>query len=98
MSNNFKDSIKENINSNSNINSDNKETVCNTDNHISTSNKFHLSKKKTDKTNKKAFNVYMENDLIKNLDKLGRKSGYSRNELINLMCSWCLSNLDFSEE
>lgn len=96
MSNNFKDSIKENINSNPNINSNNKKVVANTN--ISTSNKFHLSKKKTDKTNKKAFNVYMENNLIKELDKLGRKSGYSRNELINLMCSWCLTNLDFSEE
>lgn len=94
MTNNFKDDIKQNININSNTKNDNKKQIDN----IDIKNKFHLSKKKIDKTNKKAFNVYMENNLIKELDKVSKKSGYSRNELINMMCNWCLNNLDFTEE
>ncbi|WP_373845175.1 ribbon-helix-helix domain-containing protein [Clostridium sp.] len=92
MSDNFKDSIKQNINSNIKNNNDNKVS-----NKISSGGKFHLTKKKVDKNNKKTFPVYMENDLLKELDKLGKKSGYSRNELINIMCNWCVNNLDFEE-
>jgi len=40
----------------------------------------------------------MENGLLSELDKLGRKSGYSRDKLINIMCSWRVNNLDFKEE
>ncbi len=94
MSDNFKDSIKDNINVNSNIK--NKDQIAK--DNINIESKFHLAKKKIDKTNKKTFPVYMENDLLKKLTAISKKSGYSRNELINLMCNWCTDNLDFTEE
>lgn len=102
MSDNFKDSIKQNINSKSkneksyvhnNITNDNKKVT----EQSNINNKFILSKKKADKTNKKPFNVYMESDLVKKIDGLCKKSGYSRNELINIMCGWCINNLDFRD-
>jgi hypothetical protein len=60
--------------------------------------KFTLKKKLDDKKEKKAFNVYMQPELIKELDKLSKKSGYSRNELINLMCEYCVKNLELIEQ
>lgn len=99
MSNNFKDSIKKNIihDSKSSNDSKNESGIQKDNTNINNPLKFQLSKKKDDKTNKKVFNVYMENNLVKELDKLVKKSGYSRNELINLMCQWCINNLEFKE-
>lgn len=94
MSDNFKDSIKDNINLNSNTKVKDEDIKYN----ANTESKFHLAKKKIDKTNKKTFPVYMENDLLKKLTAISKKSGYSRNELINIMCNWCADNLDFTEE
>jgi hypothetical protein len=91
MSNNFKDSIKKNIVHGTN----NKIEIKAIDTDVNT--KFQLGKKKEDKTNKKAFNVYMDDIFIKELDKVGKRSGYSRNELVNKMCQWCLDNLEFKE-
>lgn len=54
---------------------------------------FTLSVKKTEKPNTKTFNVYMENDMVKQLDKLTTKTKRSRNEIINIMVSWCLDNM-----
>lgn len=56
--------------------------------------KFKLAKKQEDKTKKVAFNTYMPDDLVKDLDKICKKTGYSRNELINIMCKWCVDNLE----
>ena len=91
MSSNFKDSIKQNIN----LQTKDKGVESKPSKDINT--KFVLRKKKFDKTNKKAFNVYMQNDLVDQLDKLVKKSGYSRNELISMMCKWCCCNLEFEE-
>ncbi|AKN34260.1 hypothetical protein Ccar_25885 (plasmid) [Clostridium carboxidivorans P7] len=70
------------------------DTNINIDTSNDTNNKFTLKKKLDDKKEKKAFNVYMNPDLIKELDKISKKSGYSRNELINLMCEYCVKNLE----
>ncbi len=40
---------------------------------VKVDDKFKLSKKKDDKSNKKAFNVYMEDETIKEIDKVARK-------------------------
>jgi hypothetical protein len=93
MNNNLRDSIKGNLISNKKPEvkqSDDKNTN-------KTEAKFKLSKKKDDTSSKKAFNVYMESNTIKDIDKVAKKSGYSRNELINIMCKWCLDNLEFTE-
>lgn len=92
MNDNFKNSIKQNI-----TKDDKPENKISVNGNNNTENKFKLFKKKMDKTSKKAFNVYMESGLIKELDKVSKKSGYSRNELINIMCDWCINNLDFQE-
>jgi hypothetical protein len=101
MANMLRNSIKENIMvNNKNIENtgeknDNKQTK--NDGIVASKDKFKLEKKKEDKTNKKAFNVYMEDNIVKEIDKAAKKSGHSRNELINIMCQWCLTNLDFKE-
>jgi metal-responsive CopG/Arc/MetJ family transcriptional regulator len=33
----------------------------------------------------------------KNLDKVVKKTGYSRNELINMMIKYCLENLEYTD-
>lgn len=93
--------INTNIDTEKNISgevSTNMNDSINTNDNIDTNTKFVLRKKSDDKKDKKAFNVYMQPDLIKELDKLSKKSGYSRNELINLMCDYCVKNLELIEE
>lgn len=65
---------------------------------IDTNKKFVIKKKVDDKKDKKAFNIYMADSLVKDLDKLSKKTGYSRNELINIMCQECLNNYEIVEE
>lgn len=61
-------------------------------------NEQFIIKKRSDiKKDKKAFNIYMPDSLVKDLDKLGKKTGYSRNELINMMCDWCTNNYKVEE-
>lgn len=92
MSNNFKDSIKNNI-------SDPKIDKVQSDNvSAEDSNTFLLKKKVDDKKGKKAFNVYMEPDILKELDRVSKKSGWSRNELVNKMIQYCLTNVEIVEE
>lgn len=54
---------------------------------------FILEKKKKKKNTKKSFPLYMEEDRVNELDKLCNKTGYTRNELINLMIDYSLKNL-----
>ena len=58
--------------------------------------KFKLANKKEDKRQRKSFPLYMENFKIKELDKVCNRTGYNRNELINLMIDFCLDNLDLT--
>lgn len=55
---------------------------------------FTISVKQEEKPNQKTFNVYMDNDLVKELDKIAKKTKRSRNEVVNMMCEWCLKNID----
>ncbi|MBZ9637577.1 hypothetical protein [Clostridium sp. FP1] len=94
MSNNFKNNLKSNIN----ITNDNKPVVEDTSIAIdSADSMFVLKKKIDDKKGKKVFNVYMESDKLKELDKACKKSGYSRNELVNVMVEYCINNLKLEE-
>lgn len=56
--------------------------------------RFKLANKKEDKKQRKSFPVYMENNKIKELDKLCNITGYNRNELINIMIDFCIQNLE----
>lgn len=100
MANNFKDNLKGNIN----ITNEHKEVEGNTNitnESINTNDSidttFVLKKKTDDKKGKKTFNVYMDADRLKELDKACKKSGYSRNELVNIMIEHCINNLKLEE-
>lgn len=55
---------------------------------------FKISKKIEDKTNKKTFNLTLDNELTLELDKIAKKTKRSRNEVINLMLEWCVGNVE----
>ena len=57
--------------------------------------RFKIDKKEKDKTSKKAFPLYLEEKKIKELDKISKKTGYSRNEIIDKMISYCIENIEF---
>jgi hypothetical protein len=78
--------------------STNNSTLDDIKNNTKIPNKFLLKKKVDDKKDKKAFNVYMYPDLIKKLDKISQKSGWSRNEIVNMMCEYCSDNVELIEE
>jgi hypothetical protein len=97
MSNNFKNSIK------SNIKKDDEILISDTNvkNDIETEDqgikKFKIGKKQEDKSIKKSFPLYVDGEVQKNLDKVVKKTGYSRNELINMMIKYCLENLEYTD-
>lgn len=102
MKTDFRDSLKDNINIKSDDTKGNNildesakdsiaATVENTD------NIFVLPKKVDDKRGKKAFNVYMDPDMLKELDKISKRSGWSRNEVINKMCEYCIKNIKIED-
>lgn len=106
MKNNFKESIKSNINTQyQNIEQNNNKDLTSTDEtnvkkDETTDNSntlFTISKKLDDKKSKKIFNVYMEPSLAKELDKVSKRTGWSRNELINKMCDFCIKNINIEE-
>lgn len=89
----FKKNIRSNINTNDEVSvSDSNDNIKEQDNN--TTKSFKLSKKVDEKIIKKNFPVYMNVSLQKDLDKICKKAGYSRNELINLMCEYCVQNLE----
>lgn len=55
---------------------------------------FVLEKKKKKKVSKKSFPMYMDEERVNELDKICNKTGYTRNELINLMVDYALKNLE----
>jgi hypothetical protein len=100
VANDFKNNLKGNINMTNehkvveeNTNTSNK-NIEGSDNVDTT---FILKKKTDDKKGKKIFNVYMDSDRLKELDKACKKSGYSRNELVNVMVEHCINNLKLEE-
>lgn len=81
----------------------NKSTNSGIDKNISSSTdvisggKIKIKKRIPDKTNKKNFNIYMDNDIVTALDKFAKKSGYSRNELIGMACKYFVENSELEE-
>lgn len=59
--------------------------------------KFKIGKKQEDKEDKAVFPLNTTNTKKKELDKICKKTKYSRNELINLMIDFCLENIEFEE-
>lgn len=59
--------------------------------------KFEIGKKKDDKSEKKSFPLYVDAPKQKELDKVVKKTGYSRNELINMMIDFCLDNIKYTD-
>ena len=55
---------------------------------------FVIEKKKKKKSIKKSFPLYMDEDRVNELDRICNKTGYTRNELINLMISYALKNVE----
>lgn len=106
MKSNFKDSIKSNINTslqnkentkNSNLTSTDNTNIIKDETVESSISPFTIAKKLEDKKGKKAFNVYMDPNLVKELDKVSKRTGWSRNELINKMCDFCIKNIKIKE-
>jgi hypothetical protein len=97
MSNNFKNNIT------SNIKPKEETPVLNTDTKDDTkveeieTMKFEIGKKKDDKSEKKSFPLYVDAPKQKELDKVVKKTGYSRNELINMMIDFCLENIKYTD-
>lgn len=54
-----------------------------------------IEKKKKKRNTKKTFPVYMEEDMVNELDKICNKTGYNRNELINKMVEYSLKYIEF---
>ena len=55
---------------------------------------FYIPVKTKVKASTKAFNVVMDKVLADKIDKLAKAKNYSRNQIINYMCEWCLDNED----
>lgn len=59
--------------------------------------KLKLSKKKDLKINKKSFPVYLDDERNYKLDKVCKKTGYSKNELIIKFIDFGLENLELED-
>lgn len=97
MSNNFKDNIKSNIKKENQVlesNTNIKDDIQDENKNVKT---FKIGKKQEDKSVKKSFPLYMDGAVQKDLDKIVKKTGYSRNELINMMIKHCLENIEFTD-
>lgn len=84
-----------------NIEEDRKETVNQENEEVAAdmvpSTGFTIKKKTDDKAGKKSAQVYFEPETLKTLDKLSKKAGYSRNEMINKMVDHCISTFKLEE-
>ncbi len=58
---------------------------------------FKIGKKQEDKSVRKSFPLYVDGAVQKELDKIVKRTGYSRNELINMMIQHCLDTLEFTD-
>lgn len=97
MSNNFKNNISNNIKPKEEtpvLDTNIKDEVIQEE---QPTKRFKIGKKKEDKTEKKSFPLYVDASIQKELDKIVKKTGYSRNELINMMINHCLDTLEFTD-
>ena len=56
--------------------------------------KLRIGKKQSSKINKKPFPIYLDDDRSSKLDKVCKKTGYSKNELVIMLIDFGLENLD----
>ena len=91
---NFRDNLKENLISNNKKEVEEVEEV----EKIEENPLFVIDVKKSDKTKKRVINIYTDDDLVSRLDKVSRKTKYSRNELIIKMCEFCLDNMKIEKD
>lgn len=86
----FKESLRQNLHTGTieEKNEEIKETTC------ENTPIFKIARKQDDKTNKKIISLHMEHNLVRELDKICKRTGHSRNELINLMCDFCINNIE----
>lgn len=97
MSNNFKENIKSNIKKENQTSILNNQINDNIESKDQGTKTFKIGKKQEDKSVKKSFPLYVDGVTQKELDKIVKKTGYSRNELINMMIKHCLENIEFTE-
>lgn len=97
MNNNFKDSIKSNIKKENQVSESDTNINTDIDKKDQETKTFKIGKKQEDKSVKKSFPLYVDASTQKDLDKIVKKTGYSRNELINMMIRHCLDNIEFTE-
>lgn len=97
MSNNFKENIKSNIKKDNQTSISNNQINDNIESKDQGTKTFKIGKKQEDKSVKKSFPLYVDGATQKELDKIVKKTGYSRNELINMMIKHCLENIEFTE-
>lgn len=103
MNDKFKNNLKSNIKSN--IKNENETSIADTN--INTNDQadpidqpvttFKIGKKQEDKNEKVQFPLYTFKPTVKELDKIVKKTGYSRNELINMMIDFCIKNIEFTD-
>jgi len=93
MSNNFKDNIKSSIKKEDVVSISDTNTENDIESNIQGTKKFTIEKKREDKSVKKSFPLYVDGSIQKKLDDIVKRTGYSRNELINLMINHCLDDL-----
>lgn len=97
MSNNFKENIKSNIKKENQTSIPSNDINDNIESKDQGTKTFKIGKKQEDKSIKKSFPLYVDGEVQKDLDKIVKKTGYSRNELINMMIKHCLENIEFTE-
>lgn len=97
MANNFKDSIKSNLKLDNKAVDKNEHKNLDAADNNEESSSFILKKKVDDKKGKKVFNVYMQPEKLKELDKISKRTGWSRNEVVNKMIDYCIDNLKIED-
>lgn len=56
---------------------------------------FSIPNKSKNKASTRSFNVVMDSEMVEKLDRIcKKKGGYSRNELINMVCQIFVNNYD----
>lgn len=97
MNNNFKNNIKGSIKKEDVVSISDTNIKEETQNKEQDNKTFKIGKKVEDKSAKKSFPLYVDGAMAKELDRITKKTGYSRNELINIMIKHCLDTLEFTD-
>lgn len=63
--------------------------------HQTSISNFKIGKKKEDKKVRKSIPFYLDDDLLKKVDAIAKKTNYNRNELLTKMVEFCVNNLEY---